>query len=45
MSATYFVHDGSNALGRKSVEEADVSDGLQFSFQVLWGTEVVGSPS
>ena len=25
--------------------EADVSDGLQFSAQVLWGAEVAGSSS
>ena len=45
MSATCFVHDGSDKLGRESVEKADVSDGLQFSVKVLWGAEVVGSSS
>ena len=29
-------------IGRR---EADVSDGLQFSVQVFWGAEVVGSSS
>lgn len=45
VSAACFVHDGSDTLRRESVEEADVSDCLQLSLQVLWGTEVVGSSS
>ena len=42
-SASNFFHDGSDPLGRKAVEEADVSDSLEFSIQVLRGAGVVGS--
>ena len=37
VSAACFVHDGSDTLRRESVEEADVSDCLQLSLQVLRG--------
>ena len=30
-----FFHDGGDPSGRKAVEEADVSDSLEFSVQVL----------
>ena len=45
VSAACFVHDGSDTLRRESVEEADVSDCLQLSLQVLRGAEIVGSSS
>ena len=42
-SSSYFFHDGGDPLRREAVEEGDISDGLEFSIQVLIRAEVIGS--
>ena len=42
-SSSYFFHDGGDPLRREAVEEGDISDGLEFSIQVLIRAEVIDS--
>ena len=42
-SASNFFHDRCDPVRREAVEEADVSDSLELSVQVLRRTDIVGS--